>query len=237
MRLKLDLTDVEITRAALEREFADFAKNLALEWTVNYSDRTRRIAIMVTKESHCLYDIIIRWREKEFLCDIPLIISNHPDLEYVADQFRIPFFCIPLKNNDKASQERKILELLSKHKVNLIVLAKYMRILSSNFVEKYPNKIINIHHAFLPAFQGANPYRQAHERGVKMIGATAHYVTAELDKGPIIEQDVERVNHENDVEELKQIGKDIERVVLARAIRAELENRIIVFNGRTIVFS
>jgi len=237
MRLKLDLAGMKTTREQLEKEFADFARKNSLEWSAHYSDITRRIAILATKESHCLYDIILRWKEGEFPCEIPLIISNHPDLEYVATQFRLPFYCVPVVNEDKESQEEKVLELLSKNHIDLLVLAKYMRILSKNFVQKYSSRIINIHHAFLPAFQGANPYRKAYERGVKMIGATAHYVTADLDEGPIIEQDVERVNHENDPEELKQIGKDIERIVLARALKAQLENRIIVFQGRTVVFS
>lgn len=237
MRLKLDLAGIKITKKDLEKEFAKFAEVNNLQWTVNYSDVTKRVALLVTKESHCLYDIIIRWREGEFRCEIPLIISNHPDLEYVANQFKIPFFCVPVLGNNKEAQEAEIIKLTTKHHIDLLVLAKYMRILSADFVSRYPNRIINIHHAFLPAFQGANPYRQAYERGVKMIGATAHYVTAQLDEGPIIEQDVERVDHEKDVDELRQIGRDIERVVLARAIKAELENRIIVFNGRTIVFS
>lgn len=237
MRLKLDLAGMNTTREELESSFAEFAGENKLDWSLSYSNVTRRVAILATKESHCLYDIILRWREGEFRCEIPLVIANHPDLEYVAAQFRIPFYCVPVENDDKELQERKVLDLLAKNHIDLVVLAKYMRILSPAFVEQYPSRIINIHHAFLPAFQGANPYRQAYERGVKMIGATAHYVTPDLDEGPIIEQDVERVNHENDPDELRQIGKDIERIVLARALKAELENRVIVFNGRTVVFS
>ncbi len=236
MRIKLDMDGIQSTRRDIENDFAAFASAYPLEWSMHFSDAVRRTAIMVTKESHCLYDLLLRWKESELNCEIPLIISNHPDLEYVASQFRIPFYCLPV-GDDKQSQEMHVLELLAKNHVDLLVLAKYMRVLGAELVSTYKNRLINIHHAFLPAFQGASPYRQAYERGVKMIGATAHYVTDELDEGPIIEQDVERVNHEHEPEELRRIGKDIERLVLARAVKAHLENRIIVCGRRTIVFS
>lgn len=237
MRIKLDMAGVSMTKSEIEGEFSSFAKTFPLEWSVHYSDCIPRVALMVTKESHCLYDILLRWKEKELVCEIPLIISNHPDLEYVASQFRVPFYCCPVVKGDKASQEKQVLDLLARNHIDIVVLAKYMQILSKDFVKNYENRIINIHHAFLPAFQGANPYRQAYERGVKMIGATGHYVTEDLDEGPIIEQDVERVNHEQEPEQLRQIGKDIERVVLAKALKAHLENRVIVAGKRTIVFS
>ena len=192
---------------------------------------------MVSKTSHCLYDLLMHAEEGDLNCRIPLIISNHPDLESVADRFRIPFYCCPMVPDGKAAQEERVLDLLKRHRIDLVVLARYMQILSDHFIEQFPQRIINIHHAFLPAFQGGNPYERAWERGVKMIGATAHYATAELDEGPIIEQDVERISHENDPADLKNIGKDIERRVLTRAVRAHLEHRVITSGCRTIVFS
>jgi formyltetrahydrofolate deformylase len=192
---------------------------------------------MVSKTSHCLYDLLQKKQEEDLTCEIPLIISNHPDLEFVADQFKIPFYCLPVTKETKKEQEQKVLELLSKHHIDLIVMARYMQILTEDFINAYPNRIINIHHAFLPAFQGARPYFRAYERGVKLIGATAHYATGDLDEGPIIDQDVERVTHECSPDDLKRIGKDIERRVLSNAVRAHLDNQIIVTNNRTIVFS
>ena len=191
---------------------------------------------MVSKTSHCLYDLLMHHSECELDCEIPLIISNHPDLELVADRFQIPYYCFPMLPGKKAEQEAQVIELLKKHHIDLVVMARYMQVLSDDFIGLYPNRIINIHHAFLPAFQGGNPYQRAWERGVKMIGATAHYATADLDEGPIIEQDVERINHENTPTELKNIGKDIERRVLTRAVTAHLEHRIITTGCRTVVF-
>jgi len=237
MRVKLDMKDLSCSRKTLETEFGEFAKQYELNWSVHYSDHIPRVAIMVSKASHCLYDLILRQKEEELNCEVPLIVSNHPTLEYVADQFKIPFYCCPITKKTKPEQEKQVLELLKKHHVDLIVLARYMQILSDSFVNEYPGKIINIHHAFLPAFQGANPYQRAYERGVKMIGATAHYAIAELDQGPIIEQDVQRVNHEYSPDDLKAIGRDIESMVLCKAVKAHIENRIIVANNKTIVFS
>jgi formyltetrahydrofolate deformylase len=191
----------------------------------------------VTKASHCLYDLVLRRQEGELRCDIPVIISNHPDLEAAADRFQIPFHCLPVSHETRSRQEEAIRSLLDQYHVDLVVLARYMQVLSDAFVEDWAGRIINIHHAFLPAFQGASPYKQAYERGVKMIGATAHYATSELDEGPIIEQDVERVTHEDSPEDLSRIGRDIERVVLARAVKAHLEHRIIISGRRTVVFS
>ena len=237
MRIKIDLTGMSMTRRQLEAEFAELGKKLAFTFKVYYSDAVSRMAIMVSKTSHCLYDLLVR-REDGFLpCEIPLIISNHPDLEAVADRFNIPYYCCPIKDKaDKAAQEAQVIELCDKHHIDLVVMARYMQVLSADFIDHFKGNIINIHHAFLPAFQGGNPYFRAWERGVKMIGATAHYATTDLDEGPIIEQDVERVSHEHDPEDLKEIGRDIERRVLTRAVKAHLEHRVIAAGKRTIVF-
>ena len=236
MRIRIDLADMTITRQHLEESFDGLAKKLQLDYTINYTADVKKVAIMVSKTSHCLYDLLMHHSEGELACDIPLIISNHPDLELVADRFQIPYYCFPMLPGKKAEQESQVTELLKKHHIDLVVMARYMQVLSDDFINLYPNRIINIHHAFLPAFQGGNPYQRAWERGVKMIGATAHYATADLDEGPIIEQDVERINHENTPDELKNIGKDIERRVLTRAVTAHLEHRIITAGRRTIVF-
>ena len=236
MRIALEL-NAEITRRELEEAFAKFAEKLELEYSVHHLEAQQNIALMVSKASHCLYDLLMHADEGDLVCNIPLIISNHPDLEYVADRFNVPYFCCPMEKGKKAEQEAKVLELLRSHRIDLVVMARYMQILSDDFIAHYPQRIINIHHAFLPAFQGGNPYERAWERGVKMIGATAHYATADLDEGPIIEQDVERISHMDMPEDLKQIGKDIERRVLTRAVRAHLEHRVIVSGRRTIVFS
>jgi formyltetrahydrofolate deformylase len=192
------------------------------------------MAILVSKEPSCLYDLILRQRAGELPCEIALVLSNHALLEPVAESFRIPFYALPITPETKASQEKQVLDLLSRHHVDLVVLARYMQILSPSFLDESP-VAINIHHGFLPAFQGARPYQQAHERGVKMIGATAHYVTRDLDQGPIIEQDVARVTHQLGPDELARVGRDVERMVLARAVRAHLERRIIVEGRRTIL--
>lgn len=236
MRIQVSLADLRTSRKQLEAEFSDFGSAKKLKWSVRYPDTIQRMAILVSKTSHCLYDMLLRWKEGELDCEIPLIISNHPDLESVADQFKIPFHCLPVTKETKTEQEAKIRDLLQSHHIDLVVLARYMQVLSADFVKKYDERVINIHHAFLPAFQGANPYQRAYERGVKMIGATAHYATEDLDEGPIIEQDVQRVMHEETPEELKQIGRDVERIVLSRAVQAHLEQRIIVSGRRTIIF-
>jgi len=236
MRLKLDMAGLKMSRKALENEFGGFAASLNVHWTVHYSDYVTKMAILVTKTSHCLYDLLLRREEGEIQCDIPVIISNHPDLEHVADQFRIPYHCLPVTKDTKSQQEAHIIRVLKQYHIDLVVLARYMQILSDRFVNEWSGRIINIHHAFLPAFQGANPYQQAFDRGVKMIGATAHYATTELDEGPIIEQDVVRVTHDESVEDLTRIGRDVERIVLARAVKAHLEHRTIPSGRRVIVF-
>lgn len=237
MRMKLDLKDLATSRETLAKEFTEFARPLQMRWDIHYSDELQRMAILVTKASHCLFDLLIRCKEGEIRCEIPLIISNHPDLQYVAEDFQIPFHWLPVTNETRMQQESQIRRLLGQNGVELVVLARYMQVLTQGFVEDYSGRIINIHHAFLPAFQGANPYGKAYERGVKMIGATAHYATIDLDEGPIIEQGVERISHEDSMEEMVRIGKDIERVVLARAVKAHLEHRTILSGRRVIVFS
>jgi len=201
---------------------------------VGYSDRPSRIAILVTKESACLYDLILRQRQGELACEIPLIIGNHPTLEPVARSFHIPFVVVPITPDTKEAQEGRMLELFAEHHIDLVVLARYMDVLPLDLL-RAEQPVINIHHCFLPAFQGARPYHQARERGVKIIGATANYATCELDEGPIIEQDVARVSHQMPLDEFIRIGRDIERNVLSRAVRAHLERRVVVHGRRTIV--
>lgn len=237
MRIELDLDDLKTSRSQLSQDFDEFAKTMNLSWECHYSDYVPRVAIMVSKTTHCLYDLISRKNEGDLACEIPLIISNHPDLEVIAKQFRIPYYYLPVTPETKADQEQKISQLLAQFDIDLVVLARYMQILSPEFTKAWEGKIINIHHAFLPAFQGANPYLRAYERGVKMIGATAHYATENLDQGPIIEQDVVRVNHELTPDGLRHVGKDVERRVLAKAVQAHLDHRILIWNNRTIVFN
>ncbi|WP_437549222.1 formyltetrahydrofolate deformylase [Sorangium sp. So ce367] len=246
MRLVVDLSGLaspaavaalggSATRGAIEAAFRELAASLSARWSVEYSDHVPKMAILVTRDPACLYDLVLRQRAGELRCEIPLVISNHPTLEAVAESFRIPFFCIPITPETKREQERQVLHLLKRHHVDLVVLARYMQILSEQMLDEAP-PVINIHHGFLPAFQGAKPYHQAHARGVKLIGATAHYATRDLDQGPIIEQDVARVNHQMGPEEMTRMGRDVERLVLSRAVRAHLERRVIVEGRRTVVF-
>jgi len=236
MRIKLE-DEANLDRAELEQQFSDFATKAGLTWSVRYTDKPYRVALLVTKASHCPYDLLLREVEGELKCDIPLIIGNHDDLAGMAKQFDKPFYHLPITKGTKPQQEAQIKELLKEYDIDLVVMARYMQILSEQFVEEFAGRVINIHHGFLPAFQGAKPYHQAYDRGVKIIGATSHYATADLDEGPIIEQDVERVMHGNSPEDLVMIGKDIERLVLARAVKAHIEHRIIISGRRTIVFS
>ncbi|MES1023189.1 formyltetrahydrofolate deformylase [Gloeocapsa sp. BRSZ] len=234
-RIEWQLDGFNLPRELIAPAFGAIAQPLQAHWQLHFSDTIPRIAIWVSKQDHCLFDLIWRHKAKEFTAEIPLIISNHPDLKEVAEQFGIDFHHIPITKENKSIQEAQQLKLLQHYKIDLVVLAKYMQIVSTEFINKFPN-IINIHHSFLPAFIGASPYHQAYQRGVKIIGATAHYVTPELDAGPIIEQDVARVSHRDDVADLVRKGKDLERVVLARAVRSHLQNRVLVYGNRTVVF-
>lgn len=234
-RLEWQLEGFNLPRDIIGTAFNAIAQPLQATWQLHFSDTVPRIAIWVSKQDHCLYDLLWRQRSRELNVDIPLIISNHPNLGAIAEQFNIDYHYSPITQDTKRDQEKKQLELLKKHKIDLVVLAKYMQVLSLEFIAQFPI-IINIHHSFLPAFAGANPYHRAYDRGVKIIGATAHYATADLDEGPIIEQDVVRVSHRDSVEDLIRKGKDLERVVLARAVRLHLQNRVLVYGNRTVVF-
>ncbi len=237
MRIKWDLTDFQIPKDKIEDYFQTLlASRYEMNFRLYFSEAKPRMAIFVSKMSHCLYDILARYAAGEWYVDIPLIISNHPDLESVANRFGIEYHCFPINKENKAKQEALQMELLIKHKVTFCVLARYMQILSPEFISQYPNRIINIHHSFLPAFAGAKPYHAAHERGVKIIGATSHYVTTELDAGPIIEQDVTRISHKDTVEELIKKGRDLEKIVLSHAVEKHIERKTLTFNNRTIVF-
>jgi formyltetrahydrofolate deformylase len=235
-RLEWQLEGFNLPRELIAPAFNAIAQPLQANWQLHFSDDLPRIAIWVSRQDHCLYDLLWRQRAGELTAEISLIISNHPNLQPIADQFGIDYHHIPITAETKATQESKQLDLLRQYKIDLVVLAKYMQILSPEFVSQFPN-VINIHHSFLPAFAGANPYHRAYERGVKIIGATAHYVTEDLDEGPIIEQDVVRVSHRDQVEDLIRKGKDLERVVLARAVRLHLQNRVLVYGNRTVVFA
>jgi formyltetrahydrofolate deformylase len=236
MRIRLNADGTNISKTYLEESFLELATPLAFKWRVNYSNKKQRVAIMVSHTSHNLYDLLERHKEGVLDCNIKMVISNHDKLRHIAEMFEIPYYYLPVTKDTKEQQEKQVIELLDAHKIDLIVMARYMQILSSNFINHYPERIINIHHSFLPAFQGANPYKKAYERGVKLIGATAHYATEDLDEGPIIEQDVEPVTHESTPTTLKTIGADIERLVLAKAVKSHLNNQIIVSGNRAIVF-
>jgi formyltetrahydrofolate deformylase len=236
MRLEIEGRGFGLGRDEFAGAFAPLARRHEIEWHLAYTDTPKRMAIMVSRYDHCLIDLLWRWDAGELDAEIPLVISNHPDLATRVENYGIPFFHLPITKETKAEQESKILNLLSESGVNLVVLARYMQILTPEFVGAYPSGIINIHHSFLPAFAGADPYRRAHERGVKTIGATAHYVTEELDAGPIIHQDVAHVTHRDTVEDLALLGREVERRVLARAVRWHLEDRVLVDRNRTVVF-
>lgn len=234
-RIEWQLDQFYLPRDLIGPAFSAIAQPLQANWQLHFSDAVPRLALWVSRQDHCLFDLIWRQQAKEFAAEIPLIISNHPDLEPIAQQFNIDYHHVPITKENKSAQEAQQLELLQRYQIDLVVLAKYMQILSPEFIEQFP-RVINIHHSFLPAFAGAHPYHRAYERGVKVIGATAHYVTSELDAGPIIEQDVVRVSHRDEVVDLIRKGKDLERVVLARAVRLHLQNRVLVYGNRTVVF-
>lgn len=235
-RVEWQLEGFNLNREVIAPAFSAIAKPIDANWQLHFSDTVPRIAIWVSKQDHCLLDLLWRQKAKEIRAEIPLIISNHTKLQSIAEQFNIDFHHIPITKETKPEQEAKQLELLERYQIDLVVLAKYMQILSPEFVDRF-SSIINIHHSFLPAFAGANPYQRAYDRGVKIIGATAHYVTADLDEGPIIEQDVVRVSHRDNAKDLIRKGKDLERMVLARAVRSHLQNRVLVYDNRTVVFA
>ena len=236
MRVEWEAEGFQIPREEFPRAFAPLAESLQMRWEIRYSEPAQRIAILVSKYSHCLDDLLLRSAAGELRGEIALVLSNHPDLAPAAGRFGIPFHLFPISGENKMEQERKELELLAKNGIDLVVLARYMQVLGADFVARYPHRIINIHHSFLPAFVGSRPYHQAYERGVKLIGATSHYVTEQLDDGPIIEQDVVRISHRDSVEDLIRKGRDLERLVLARAVRLHLEHRVLPYGRKTAVF-
>lgn len=235
-RVEWELAAFRIPREEIGEAFRPIAERFAMTWSLHYSDYVPRIAVFVSKQAHCMYDLLARQRMGEFRAEVPLVISNHPDLRSAAEGFGAEYHHFSITAKTKAAQEPRIAEKLQEHRIDLVVLARYMQILSGEFVARYPNRIINIHHSFLPAFAGARPYHQAYERGVKVIGATAHYVTAQLDRGPIIEQDVVQVSHRDAVTDMVRKGRDLEKVVLARAVDLHLRNRIVVYGNKTVVF-
>ena len=235
-RVEWDLEGFRIEREAIAAAFRPVAERFSMTWELRFSDRIPRVALFASRQGHCLQDLLWRWRAGELRAAIPLVISNHPDLRDVSAGFGVAYHVHELGPETKSAQEAAVLERLRDARVELVVLARYMQVLTPAFVAAYPNRIINIHHSFLPAFAGAQPYRQAYERGVKVIGATAHYVTSALDEGPIIEQEVVRVSHRDSVDDLVKKGRDLERVVLARAVDLHLNHRVLVYGNKTVVF-
>ena len=235
-RVEWELAGFSIPRDGIEQAFRPVAERFGMTWRLQFSDYVPRVAVLVSKLPHCLYDLLVRWRLGEFRAEIPLVISNHPDLRSVAEDFGIEYLSHAISPEVKAAEEERIIEELEERQIDLVVLARYMQVLGEPFVERFKNRAINIHHSFLPAFAGAAPYHQAHERGVKIIGATAHYVTVDLDQGPIIDQDVVRVSHRDSVADLVRKGRELEKVVLARAVDFHLRSRIVVYGNKTVVF-
>ena len=238
MRIEWELENFLVPQEKIEDYFETlYAQKYGMSFRLYFSDVKPRMAIFVSKMSHCLFDLLARYTAGEWNVEIPLIISNHPDLQHVAERFGIPFHLFPITKETKEEQEKKEMELLAKHKVNFIVLARYMQVISEKMIDAYPNRIINIHHSFLPAFVGAKPYHAAFERGVKIIGATSHYVTTELDAGPIIEQDVVRITHKDTVQDLVNKGKDLEKIVLSRAVQKHIERKVLAYKNKTVIFN
>jgi formyltetrahydrofolate deformylase len=232
-RVEFELGGFAIGRAEIEPAFRPIAERFDMTWSLRFSDYVPRVAVLVSKAHHCMYDILARWRMGELRAEIPMVISNHPDGREIVEEFGVAYEQLPVA---KEARESRIVAQLDAHRIDLVILARYMQVLSDDVVSRYPNRIINIHHSFLPAFAGARPYHQAYERGVKIIGATAHYATPELDRGPIIDQDVAPVSHRDSVSDLVRKGRDLERVVLARAVDLHLRNRVLVYGNKTVVF-
>ena len=238
MRISWDLDGFLIPKEKIEDYFNTlYAQKYQMTFRLYFSGTKPKMAIFVSKMSHCLYDMLARYTAGEWNVEIPLIISNHPELEHIGRRFYIPFYVFPINKENKEEQERAEMELLAKHQVNFIVLARYMQIISERMIEAFPNRIINIHHSFLPAFIGAKPYHAAFERGVKIIGATSHYVTTELDAGPIIEQEIVRITHKDTIADLVNKGKDLEKIVLSRAVQKHIERKVLVYKNKTVIFN
>ena len=236
MRVEWDVANFNLNEADFGVAFASIAKQFSMQWQLKMSVHKTRVAIMVSQYDHCLADLLHRHKSGELACEIPLVISNHQDTEDLVKFYGIDFHYLPVTKETKPAIEAAQFQLFTKYNIDLIVLARYMQILSADFVQRYPQRIINIHHSFLPAFIGAKPYHRAFERGVKLIGATGHYVTEVLDEGPIIEQDIDRISHRDQVEDLIQKGRDLERVVLSKAVRWHIENRILLYANKTVIF-
>jgi formyltetrahydrofolate deformylase len=235
-RVEWDLEGFRLDLKDFAGAFGPIASKFGMNWRIEMGSQRPRVAIFVSKFDHCLVDLLYRQRNGELACDFPLMISNHPDAKRHADFYGIPYYVIPISKENKAQAEQQERELLTAHKIDLIVLARYMQVLSPEFISHYPQRIINIHHSFLPAFIGAKPHHQAYERGVKLIGATAHYVTEVLDDGPIIEQGVARISHRDGLDDLVEKGRDLEKVVLSRAVRWHIESRILLYDNKTVIF-
>jgi len=236
MRVEFDPSGLDIELNDFARHFAPIAQKFGMQWRLAQSGQPPKMVILVSKYDHCLVDLLYRHHSGELKCEIPLVVSNHPDNQSIADFYRIPYAKVPVEPDNKREAEQKILALLARCRPDFIVLARYMQVLSNEFVGLYRDRIINIHHSFLPAFVGARPYHQALARGVKLIGATSHYVSEVLDDGPIIEQDVIRISHRDSLEDLLEKGRDLEKVVLSRAVRWQIENRILLYGNKTVVF-
>jgi formyltetrahydrofolate deformylase len=237
MRVEWQLEGFRIPREDVARVFQYVAEPRQMKWSLSFSDDKHRLALFVSKDQHCLYDLLARSDAGELGAEISLVVSNHEHLRHVAERFGIPFHVFPITAANKVEQEAKQLALLAENKIDTVVLARYMQILSDNFATTYRNRVINIHHSFLPAFPGARPYHSAHRRGVKIIGATSHYVTADLDEGPIIEQDVIRVSHRQSVEDLVRLGRDLEKIVLSRAVMWHVRRKVLPYDNKTVVFT
>jgi formyltetrahydrofolate deformylase len=237
LRIEFDYQDFAFDLNDFAQHFGPIATKFEMQWRLTRSDHRPRMAIFVSKYDHCLVDLLYRQQSGELKCELPLIISNHADCERHADFYRIPYHVISVTKENKVEAERQQTALLSQHRIDFIVLARYMQVLSNEFIAQYPNRIINIHHSFLPAFIGGKPYHQAFQRGVKLIGATSHYVTEVLDDGPIIEQDVVRISHRDTLDDLIEKGRDIEKVVLSRGVRWHIENRVLLYGNKTVVFA
>jgi len=236
MRIEWSLDNFKLKREEIQPVFSEIAQSFQMVWKLSFADQKTRVAIFVSKHLHCLYDLLYRHQTGQFFCDIPLLISNHPDAKGIADNFGINYSEFVIEPHNKIAQEQRQIELLKEQKIDLVILARYHQILTKQFIDIYPSQIINIHHSFLPAFAGSNPYLQAYQKGVKVIGATSHYVTEILDDGPIIAQDTVAISHRDSLVDLKRKGEDLEKVVLSRAVRWHLERKILCYGKKTVVF-